>query len=69
MSSRTKDPLTELRRIERRMYEMERQMRHEHWVCAAELADRLRKGLTGDEAVKHYNDWMTLHGLSYLTVD
>ena len=69
MSSKPKDPLTVLRRIERRLYELERQQRHEHWVCSAELADRLRKGLTGDEAVQHFNDWMTLHGLSYLTVE
>ena len=69
MSNRQKDPLTELRRIERRMYEMERQRRYEHWVCAAEQADRLRKGLTGKEAIQHFNDWMTLSGLSYLTVE
>lgn len=69
MSSKEKDPLTELRRIERRLNRLEHQMRQEHWVCAAELADRLRKGLTGEEAVKHFNDWMTLHGMSYLTVE
>jgi len=69
MSSKEKDPLTELRRIERRMYNLERQMRQENWVCAAEQADRLRKGLTGDEAIQHFNDWMTLHGMSYLTVE
>ena len=30
---------------------------------AEELADRKRQGLTGDAAIKHYNDWMDFHGM------
>ena len=27
-----------------------------------------RQGLTGDAAVKHYNEWMDRHGMSHLKV-
>lgn len=64
-----KDPLKELKRIERELKELERRQREENRIMAAELADRLRLGLTGDEAVKHFNDWMMLHGLGHLVVD
>ena len=37
-------------------------------LWAEELADRKRQGLTGDAAVKHYNDWMDRHGMSHLKV-
>lgn len=43
-------------------------IRHEEQVCQAELADRLAKGLTGDAAIEHYNEWMTKAGLKHLTV-
>lgn len=64
-----KNPLDECKRIEREVRELGRQLREEHRVAAAELADRLRLGLTGEDAVRHYNDWMMLHGLSHLVVD
>lgn len=41
-------------------------MREEERVYAAELEDRLAKGITGDAAVKHYNEWMDKAGMSYL---
>lgn len=41
-------------------------MREEERVYAAELKDRLAKGITGDAAVKHYNEWMDKAGMSYL---
>lgn len=69
MSRKEKNPLDECKRIERELREMGRQLREEHRVAAAELADRLRLGLTGDDAVRHYNDWMMLHGLPHLVVD
>ena len=33
-----------------------------------ELEERLSLGLTGDAAVKHYNDYMDKYGMSYLKV-
>lgn len=69
MKRSEKNPLDECKRIERELREMGRQLREEHRVAAAELADRLRLGLTGDAAVRHYNDWMMLHGLPHLVVD
>lgn len=67
--AKEKDPLSELRRIERDLKELGRRMREENRIMAAELTDRLRLGLTGDEAVKHFNDWMMLHGLGHLVVE
>lgn len=67
--AKEKDVLIELRRIERELKELGRRQREENRIMSAELADRLRLGLTGDEAVKHFNDWMMLHGLGYLVVD
>lgn len=68
-SKKQKNPLDECKRIERELWELGRQLREEHRVAAAELADRLRLGLTGDDAVRHYNDWMMLHGLPHLVVE
>lgn len=69
MSKKTTDVIQELRRIEREIKELGRQLREEHRICAAEMAERERIGLTGLEAVEHYNDWMMLHGLKHLVVD
>lgn len=69
MKRSNKNPLDECKRIERELRELGRQLREEHRVAAAELADRLRLGLTGDAAVRHYNDWMMLNGLPHLVVD
>ena len=46
-----------------------KKMRHEGAVYRAELEERQRLGLTGDAAVKHYNDYMDKHGMSYLKVN
>lgn len=69
MSKTSKDPLQELRRVEKALKELGRELREELRVSAAEMADRQRLGLTGEEAIRHYNDWMMLHGLRHLVVD
>lgn len=43
-------------------------IRLEGAVYRAELAERQKLGLTGDAAVKHYNDYMDRFGMSYLKV-
>ena len=43
-------------------------IRLEGAVYRAELAERQKLGLTGDAAVKHYNDYMDCSGMSYLKV-
>lgn len=43
-------------------------MRKEEEVCRQEREERIRLGLTGDAAIKHYNDFMHLHGMDYLMV-
>ena len=63
-----KDTLSTLQDISDRLEVINQDMDAEERVWAAELADRQRLGLTGDAAVKHYNDWMDRHGMSYLKV-
>ena len=67
--TKKKDLLTELKRIERDMKELGRQIREENRICAVELCDRQRLGLQGEDAIRHFNDWMMLHGLHHLVVD
>lgn len=47
---------------------MGKQMRIEAIVARRELADRQRKGLTGDAAIAHYNEWMQHYGMEHLMV-
>jgi len=44
------------------------QIRNEAAVARQELADRQRKGLTGDAAIAHYNEWMQRYGMEHLMV-
>lgn len=48
--------------------ELGEDIEREERVCAAELKERKRLGLQGDEAIKHYNEWMQRNGMEYLTV-
>lgn len=43
-------------------------LRKEERVCAAELEERQRLGLHGNDAIRHYNLWMRRYGLSNLIV-
>ena len=60
------DILTQLQRISNQPDCIGRDMREEESVYAAELDDRLAKGITGDAAVQHYNEWMDKAGMSHL---
>ena len=63
-----KDILKELEGIAEKLNTINTQMNYEERVWAKEVAARKRQGLTGDAAVKHYNDWMDRHGMSHLKV-
>ena len=54
--------------IEASLHSMGMQMRREATVARQELADRQRKGLTGDAAIAHYNEWMQRYGMEHLMV-
>ena len=54
--------------IESKSRSMGMQMRKEAAVARQELADRQRKGLTGDAAIAHYNEWMQRNGMEHLMV-
>ena len=60
------DILTQLQQISDNLEETGKDLRDMEKVWAAELKDRLAKGITGDAAVKHYNEWMDKAGMSYL---
>jgi len=62
------DFLTNLIVIEKNGRSMGMQMRKEAAVARQELADRQRKGLTGDAAIAHYNEWMQRYGMEHLMV-
>ena len=63
-----KDTFSTLQDISDRLEDIHRDLIAEGKVMAAELAERKRQGLTGDAAVKHYNDWMDRHGMGHLKV-
>ena len=63
-----KNHIETLTEISDRLEDIHRDLIAEEKVMAAELADRKRQGLTGDAAVKHYNEWMDRHGMSHLKV-
>lgn len=58
--------LTELQQVAKNMEELGNSMRREEQVYKAELADRLAKGLQGDAAIGHYNEWMEKAGMRHL---
>ena len=62
------DILANLKIIEAKGRSMGKQMRIEAAVASQELADRQRKGLTGDAAIAHYNEWMKRYGMKDLMV-
>ena len=60
------DILTQLQRISDNLEQTGKDLRDMEKVWAAELKDRLAKGITGDAAVQHYNEWMDKAGMSHL---
>lgn len=63
-----KKTLEQLKDIEKASEELGNSIRKEGDIYAAELEDRLEKGLTGDAAIEHYNAWMKKEGLCHLMV-
>ena len=63
-----KDVLKKLEDITDKLDALNDQRNDEERVWAEELAERKRQGLTGDAAVKHYNEWMDRHGMGHLKV-
>ena len=60
------DILTQLQRISDNLEQTGKDLRDMEKVWAAELKDSLAKGITGDAAVRHYNEWMIKAGMSHL---
>ena len=58
--------LSELQQISDNLEQTGKDLRDMEKVWAAELKDRLAKGITGDAAVQHYNEWMDKAGMSHL---
>ena len=62
------DQFAKLMALEAEAVAMGKQIRSEAAVARQELADRQRKGLTGDAAIAHYNEWMQRYGMEDLMV-
>ena len=62
------DQFAKLMALEAEAVAMGKQIRNEATVARQELADRQRKGLTGDAAIAHYNEWMQRYGMEHLKV-
>ena len=60
--------MEKLMALEAEAVAMGMQIRNEAAVARQELADRQRKGLSGDAAIAHYNEWMQRYGMEYLMV-
>lgn len=68
MSKSKSESLAKLMALEVEAIAMGKQIRNEAAVARQELADRQRKGLTGDAAIAHYNEWMQRYGMEHLMV-
>ena len=62
------ESLAKLMALEVEAIAMGKQIKNEAAVARQELDDRLRKGLTGDAAIAHYNEWMQRYGMEHLMV-
>lgn len=62
------DFLRKLSEIEKFCNRLGDVIKYERQVFAAELEERLRLGLHGDDAINHFNDWMIRYGLSDMIV-
>lgn len=60
--------LVKLMALEAEAVAMGKQIRYEAAVARQELIDRQRKGLTGDAAIAHYNEWMQRYDMDNLMV-
>lgn len=61
--------IQKLQQIAEHLESINRDMQREEQVYEAELKDRLAKNLQGEEAVKHYNEWMAAYGMNDLIVE
>ena len=61
--------IQKLQQIAEQLNTIGREMREEEKVYEAELKDRQAKGLQGEAAIKHYNEWMKAAGMEYLMTD
>lgn len=55
-----------LQQIAEHLERINRDLREESQVWEAEQKDRLAKGLKGEAAIKHYNEWMSASGMEHL---
>lgn len=63
-----KDLISCLKKIENDSKKIGLAIKKESYVSRLELEDRLRKGLSGQAAIDHYNDWMQRYDMPHLMV-
>ena len=60
-----KQTVDRLQKIESQMEAIGENIRREGQVYRAELEERQLLGLHGEDAIKHYNEWMKKYGKSF----
>ena len=63
-----KQTVDRLQEIESQMETIGENIRKEEQVYRAELEERQRLGLHGEDAIRHYNEWMKKYGMEHLMV-
>ena len=58
--------IDKLQDLENKLIDFGRILNYETCICKAELEERRKLGLHGEEAIKHYNDWMVRYNLYHL---
>ena len=63
-----KQTLDKLQKLENQMEAIGDNIRREGQVYRAELEERQYLGLHGEDAIRHYNEWMKKYGMEHLMV-
>ena len=61
--------LAELNEIQRRLDTLRSQIYNEHVIMQQELEERLELGLTGNDAIEHFNNWMKRYDMNHLIIE
>lgn len=61
--------LQRLKLISKKMDDIGNNIRYTGRVLRMEREERLILGLAGDDAIRHYNQWMRRYGLEHLTIE
>ena len=61
--------LQELKEIRNKLNKVNYELNYQYWVMTKELEERKKLNLKGQEALEHFNTWMTETGLGHLVIE